>query len=192
VETTRKTEKTMSQLNFNIKLRVALLADYFNLSYLLGNPRAEKNTIMLSWRVACEYDYLLKDLGVNFEFFETNMESYDGSYKYFYLNFASVKDKEIVEEFFISYNTSTRMQDLITFVDVFQGSEKILERLAKFYLALIDKFFIEYPNGSIAMPIGISEMDNSMREFMVYNSNGMVGSYKGSDLFNDERIYRVE
>jgi TPR repeat protein len=163
---------------------IALMADYFNISYLVNNSRAQNLYFLVPEPMREYYDNFYSELGVNFSF-EIVKESPE---KFAWLVFDSEKDKEIVEDYYEAFNFHNRRNEMISFPDIYEGKKDPQDDVCGWYLDAIESFFKNNFESKLPIPFGICEDDPNERMFMLYSENGMIGLYKGSQIFKNSPI----
>ena len=167
---------------------IALMADYFNISYLVNNSRAQNLYFLVPEPMWEYYDNFYKELGVKFSFGEVK----ENPENFAWLVFNSPKDKEIVEDYYEAFNLHNRKNEMISFPDIYEGKKDPQDDICGWYLGAIESFFKNNFETKLPIPFGISEDDPNERMFMLYSENGMTGLYKGSQIFQNSPIRFVK
>jgi TPR repeat protein len=167
---------------------IALMADYFNISYLVNNSRAKDLYFLVPEPMWEYYNDFYKELGVNFSFGDVK----ENPEEFAWLVFDSAKDKEIVEDYYDAFNFNNRRNEMISFPDIYEGKKDPQNEVCGWYLGAIESYFRNNFESKIPIPMGICEDDPSERVFMLYSENGMIGLYKGSQIFQNSPIRFVK
>lgn len=173
---------------FLMQFGIALMADYFNLSYLVNNSRAKDLYFLVPQPMWEHYGDFYEVLGVNFSFRAVK----ENPEKFAWLEFDSKKDKEIVENYYEAFNLHNRKNEMIVLPDVYEGKKDIQDEVCGWYLNAIESFFKNNFESKLPIPFGICEGDPTERMFMLYSENGMIGLYKGSQIFQNSTIRFVK
>ena len=169
---------------FENTLSYALMADYFNISFMTTNGRGKDLNMLCSKYVFFHFQALLVDLGNSIKVFE-----YTNDKDFVWINFNDSDAKEVVSDYFENFNLANRMGNMIIMPDVHEGEKNPKQYICSWYLFAIEESFRNnFENSHVCIPVGISEDDPNERMFMVYNKYGMTGLYKGSQLFNKSLI----
>ena len=104
---------------FENTLSYALMADYFNISFMTTNGRGKDLNMLCSKYVFFHFQALLVDLGNSIKVFE-----YTNDKDFVWINFNDSDAKEVVSDYFENFNLANRMGNMIIMPDVHEG-EKI-------------------------------------------------------------------
>lgn len=163
---------------------IALLADYYHVTYLLNSDRAQGLNICIPGPMWSHFGNFFDELEIDFtmERVKENPENYA------WIKFASEKEKNKADDYFEAFNFHNRKNEMIALPNLYEGKSTPNSDICVWYLDAIISFFNEDFESKIAIPFGISEDDPNERMFMVYSNTGMVGLYKGTQLFKNSPI----
>lgn len=172
-------------MNFDFfhSLGLALIADYYHVSFMTANGRGQGLHLLTSKKIFEEVKNIFVDLDCEFNAFEFTNDK-----NYLWLEFISEVEKSKVNDYFEQFNFANRRNALIALPDMFEGERVAKDILCNWYLGAIETFISSDMSGTIAIPQGICEEDATQRMFMVYDENGMKGLYKGSQIFQNSKI----
>ncbi len=168
---------------FQNALGLSLLADYYNVSFLMENGRGYDCNFLVPKSIGAQFANVIKSLDCNFTGYECDEDS-----NLFWLEFETEMDKSKADDYFQSFNHTHRVNLMIANTDVYEGKPEPVQYLCGWYLDEIERFLAEDMKGVICIPQGISEGNSFEREFMVYDESGMKGLHKGSSLFQNPKI----
>jgi hypothetical protein len=170
--------------SFAHTLGYALMADYFNVSFLTTNGRGKDLDMLCSKHVFFHFQELLVSQGNEIKVFE-----YTNDNNFVWIEFNNSAAKEVVSDYFENFNLANRISKMIIMPDVYEGEDHPKQYICNWYLNSIEEFFKNnFENSNICIPTGISEDEPNERTFMVYNKEGMQGLYKGSQVFDKSPI----
>lgn len=169
--------------NFYQTLGVSVLADYFNTSYLRGNGRGYDLNFLCMKSIASQFANFFQGLGARFQGWDCEEDS-----RYCWLQFETEDDKDKVDDYFSQFNHNNRRLAMIAMPDLFEDSNEAKPELCDWYLGAIEEFIAGDFRSPLAIPLGVSDSDATVRMFMVYNSEGMVGLYPGTQIFKNSNI----
>lgn len=175
----------MSTIEFWIPLQISLMSDYFLISGMMNTGRRNDLRFICDKTFSSKYSNLFHEFGIKTESF-----SYDETDMFFV--FQSKEDEEKIEDYYQDWNLSTRKQYMIISPDIYEGKSNINTHLCSAYFGLIEDFSKNDLQGYIQIPAGPSDSHSNVRDFVVYNDQGMVGTYAGSELFEDPAFYRLD
>jgi hypothetical protein len=168
-------------------LGLSALADYFNTTYLRGNGRGHGLNFLCMKSIAPQLANIFEGLGARVQGWD-----YTEDARYCWLEFQTEDDKDKVDDYFSQFNANNRKLALIAMPDLYEGKEKANPELCDWYLAAIEEFIAGDLRSPLAIPMGVSDSDATVRMFMVYKSEGMVGLYPGPQIFKNSPIRFVD
>lgn len=164
-------------------LGLSLMADYFNVSFLSENGRGYDLNFLCKKSIARNFANVFQGLDSNFSGWDCEEDQ-----NYCWFEFNSEDDKEKVEDYFMQFNQINRKNALIAMPNLYEGSASVNVEICDYYLAAIEAMIESDFKTKIAIPFGISESDEKIRQFMLYDERQMLGLYKGTDIFNNNSI----
>lgn len=178
------------QVEFWLPLQISLMADYFNISDLMGNGRRDELRFLCEKRLAAKYHNACVELGSH-----DSLQPWDE--RFVALNFADQRSLDILDDYYQAWNHSNRTRaHMIVMPDLYEGKPVLNEHICNWYLYSIEEFLGNDLQGHIAIPQGADEDSPTglqVREYMVYSDEGMIGMYPGTNLFPDSpRLQRIE
>lgn len=171
------------KFDFFHSLGLALIADYYYVSFLTESGRGQDLYLLTSKKIFEQVKNIFVGLDCDFSAFEFKDDK-----NFVWIQFSSENEKSKVENYFEQFNFINRRNDLIAMPEMFEGERIAKQILCNWYLSAIEDFVGSDMAGTIAIPQGISEDDASERMFMVYDDKGMKGLYKGSQVFQNSKI----
>ena len=172
----------MSEL-FLHALGLSVMADYFNLSFLRGNGRGYDLNFMCMKSIAPQFANVFAGLGARCQGWVCEEDP-----RYGWIEFKTGDDKDKVDDYFSQFNASNRKAALIAMPDLYEGSDTLKPDLCDWYLAAIEDFIAGDFRSKFAIPMGVSEDDPTVRMFMVYKPEGMMGLYPGPQIFKNSPV----
>ncbi len=171
----------MSEAFFRV-LGLSLMADYFNVRQLSSKHKSE--LVFLCKKTIFEHFTSVFDgLGAKHKLYECSQDN-----NYLWIAFNSDKDKDLVDDYFTNFNHFNRKNSLIALPNLYEGSSNVNIEVCAYYLHAIETMIESDFKSNIAIPFGISEDDENIRQFMLYDENKMLGLYKGTDIFKNSPI----
>lgn len=165
------------------QLGYALMADYFNVSFMTTNGRGQGLNLLCSKYVFSHFQHLLVHLDADIKVFE-----YTEDKNFVWIEFNNSKAKELVDDYFENFNFANRKNEMIAIPNVYEGEKDAKQFICNWYLHAIETFFKNDFEGVISIPQGISEDDANERMFMLYGKDGLKGLHKGSQVFEKSPI----
>ena len=175
----------MSEAFYRV-LGLSVMADYFNISYLRGNGRGYDLNFLCMKSIGPQFASVCAGLGARCQGWECEEDE-----RYFWIEFQTGGDKDKVDDYFSQFNANNRKIALIAMPDLYEGTDTVKPDLCDWYLAAIEEFIAGDFQSKIAIPMGVSDDDPAVRMFMVYGSEGMVGLYPGSQIFQNSPVRLV-
>jgi hypothetical protein len=170
-------------IQFVNQLAYALMADYFNVSFMTTSGRGQGLDLMCSKFVFSQLQHLLIHLGADIKVFQ-----HTENMNFVWIEFNTIEAKQLVEEYFESFNFANRKNEMIAMPNVFEGEMVAKQFICNWYLDAIETFFMNDFEGVISIPQGVSEDDINERLFMLYDKDGLKGLFKGSQVFTKSPI----
>ena len=164
-------------------LGLSVMADYFNLSFLRGNSRGYDLNFLCMKSIAPQFANVFAGLGARCKGWECEEDA-----RYGWIEFKTDDDKDKVDDYFSQFNAINRKTALIAMPDLYEGTDRVKPDLCDWYLAAIEEFIAGDFRSRIAIPMGVSDHDPTVRMFMVYKPEGMVGLYPGPQIFKNAPI----
>jgi len=169
--------------DFHKILGLSLMADYFNVSYLRDNGRGYDLNFLCKKTISADFANVFLGLNSKYSCWECDEDD-----RYCWFEFNSEDDREKVEDYFMRLNHSNRKSSMIAMPDLYEGTANVKAEICDYYLAAIEGVFESDFKTSIAIPFGICEDDASIRMFMLYDEQRMIGLYKGTDVFKNSPV----
>lgn len=164
-------------------LGLSVIADYFSISYLRGNGRGHDLNFLCMKSIGPQFANVFAGLGARFEGWECKEDE-----RYGWFAFQTSGDKDKVDDYFSQFNANNRKNALIAMPDLYEGTDTVKPYLCDWYLSAIEQFIVDDFQSNIAIPMGVSEDDATVRMFMVYKPEGMVGLYPGTQIFRNSPV----
>jgi hypothetical protein len=163
-------------------LGLSLMADYFNVRQLSNTHKSELD-FLCKKTIFEHFTNVFDGLGANHELYECSQDD-----SYLWITFKSDQDKDLVDNYFTNFNHFNRKNSMIVIPDLYEGSSSVKIEICSYYLRAIEAMIESDFKLNIAIPFGISEDDESLRQFMLYDENKMLGLYKGTVIFKNSPI----
>lgn len=164
-------------------LGLSVMADYFNLSFLRGNGRGYGLNFLCMKSIASHFANVFSGLGARCEGWDCEEDA-----RYGWIEFQTEEDKDKVDDYFSQFNAINRKTALIAMPDLYEGTDRVKPYLCDWYLGAIEEFIAGDFRSKIAIPMGVSDQDPTVRMFMVYKPEGLVGLYPGPQIFRDSPV----
>jgi hypothetical protein len=163
-------------------LGLSLMADYFNVRQLSSTHKSELD-FLCKKTIFEHFTNVFDGLGAKHILHECSQDQ-----SYLWITFKSDQDKDLVDDYFTNFNHFNRKNSLIALPNLYEGSSNVNIEICAYYLRAIEAMIESDFKSKIAIPFGISEYDENVRQFMLYDENRMLGLYKGTDIFKNSPI----
>lgn len=168
-------------MDFQPFLIHALLCDYFNVNYLIGQSRGLD--FLCSRHMAGTYKALFDEMDLQY----TALQCEQDPENYMFFVFATDDDKERLEDHFQDFNWQARTAANIAKPDLYEGKAEIDTNLSSLYLGLIENFFEGQLEGHAYIPVGFEgpnhdPADYESRKFAIYTVDGFEGEKRVSEF----------
>ena len=176
----------MSGELYNV-LGLALVADYFNVSYLRDNGRGNGLDFLCKKTIYDRVAIIFNQLNSKFTSWVCDEDE-----NYAWFRFKSQDDKNLVDDYFEKFNHSHRVQNLIAMPNLYEGTPYPKHEVCDFYLEMIESSLEHDLVKSVAIPFGPSDRNPKNRQFMVYNQNKMFGLHDGVTILKGHYICSIK
>ena len=164
-------------------LGLALIADYYHVSFMTDNGRGQGLHLFTSKKLFEQVKTIFIGLNCSFSWSDSTEDE-----NYIWINFESQEEKNIVDEYFEQFNFTHRMNELIALPNMYEGQDLPKQQLCDWYLGAIEDFIGKDMATIIAIPQGAAEDNDNERMFMLYDDKSMKGLYRGSQVFQSSNI----